>query len=263
MTERTYKGYLLDLDGTIYRGGEVIPEAVSFVEALKKKGIPYQYVTNNSSLTPEQLAEKLQRMGLNAVPEDFFTSSMAVAETIEEIERKEKTVDKVKVLAIGEKGLKVALSEAGYELVEKAPASYVVVGIDRQFSYEKMKQATLAIYGGARFLSTNCDRAIPTEEGLVPGNGSLTASIAYATRTEPLYVGKPEQAIIILALEKLGLRTDEVLLIGDNLETDIAAGGRSGVDTLLVYSGFSREADLEGAEVQPTYTVSSLVDWSI
>lgn len=104
-------------------------------------------MTNNSSLTPEQLAEKLQKMGLNAVPEDFFTSSMAVAETIEEIERKEKTMDKVKVLAIGEKGLKMALSEAGYELVEKAPASYVVVGIDRQFTYEKMKQATLAIYG--------------------------------------------------------------------------------------------------------------------
>lgn len=263
MAEHAYKGYLLDLDGTVYRGGEVIPEAIAFVETLKKKGIPYQYVTNNSSLTPEQLAEKLQKMGLEAVPEDFFTSSMAVAETIEKREQKETTTDVVRVLAIGERGLKTALSEAGYELVEKAPASYVVVGIDREFSYEKMKQATLAIYGGAKFLSTNCDRAIPTEEGLVPGNGSLTASIAYATRTEPLYVGKPEQAIIALALEKLGLRADEVLLIGDNLETDIAAGGRSGVDTLLVYSGFSRETDLERAEVQPTYTASSLADWKI
>ncbi|WP_286885190.1 TIGR01457 family HAD-type hydrolase [Aneurinibacillus sp. UBA3580] len=263
MTERTYKGYLLDLDGTVYRGGEVIPEAVTFIETLKKRNIPYLYVTNNSSLTPEQLAGKLRKMGLDASPEDFFTSSMAVAETIEKMERQEETGGPVTVLAIGERGLKTALEGAGYSIVEKAPASYVVVGIDREFSYEKMKQATLAIYGGARFLSTNCDRAIPTEEGLVPGNGSLTASIAYATRTEPLYVGKPEETIIKLALERLGLRADEVLLIGDNLETDIAAGESSGVDTLLVYSGFSQESDVEKAAVKPTYTARSLADWNV
>ncbi|MFT9849000.1 TIGR01457 family HAD-type hydrolase [Aneurinibacillus sp. REN35] len=263
MTQRTYKGYLLDLDGTIYRGGEVIPEAVTFIEALKEREIPYLYVTNNSSLTPEALANKLSGMGLDAKPEDFFTSSMAVAETIEKLVSKEKTQAPVTVLAIGETGLRTALAEAGYSIVEKAPASYVVVGIDRQFSYEKMKQATLSIYGGARFLSTNCDRAIPTEEGLVPGNGSLTAAISYATRTEPLYVGKPEEAIITLALERLGLQSDEVLLIGDNLETDIAAGGNSGVDTLLVYSGFSKQADIAGAVVKPTYTAQSLDDWTI
>jgi 4-nitrophenyl phosphatase len=264
MTEqRMYKGYLLDLDGTVYRGGEVIPEAAVFIQKLRKKNIPYLYVTNNSSLTPEQLAERLQKMGLEASPEDFFTSSMAVAETIEKMERKERTQGAVKVLAIGEKGLKTALTEAGYEIVDKAPASYVVVGIDREFTYEKMKQATLAIYGGARFLSTNCDRAIPTPEGLVPGNGSLTASIAYATRTEPIYVGKPEEAIITLALERLGLKADEVLMIGDNLETDIASGENSGVDTLLVYSGFSQEADVESASVKPTYTAQSLDDWKI
>jgi 4-nitrophenyl phosphatase len=263
MTQNIYKGYLLDLDGTVYRGGEVIPEAVSFIERLKEKNIPYLYVTNNSSLTPEQLAERLRNMGLDAVPDDFFTSSMAVAATIEKIEQVEKREGNITVLAIGEKGLRTALSEAGYEIVEKAPASYVVVGIDRTFNYEKMKQATLAIYGGARFLSTNCDRAIPTEEGLVPGNGSLTASIAYATRTEPMFVGKPEKAIIALALEKLKLQPHEVLLVGDNLETDIAAGGNSGVDTLLVYSGFSQEADVAQAAIKPTYTVRTLNEWNI
>ncbi|MBN6186682.1 TIGR01457 family HAD-type hydrolase [Aneurinibacillus sp. BA2021] len=263
MTQRTYKGYLLDLDGTVYRGGEVIPEAVIFIEAMKKKNLPYLYVTNNSSLTPEALAHKLERMGLPAAPHDFFTSSMAVAATIEKLETEKETGHPVTVLAIGETGLMTALADAGYTIVDKAPASYVVVGIDREFSYEKMKQATLAIYGGARFLSTNCDRAIPTEEGLVPGNGALTAAIAYATGVEPTYVGKPEKAIVALALERLGLEAADVLLIGDNLETDIAAGANSGVDTLLVYSGFSQEADIEGAAAKPTYTAWSLHDWSL
>ncbi|MED0675109.1 TIGR01457 family HAD-type hydrolase [Aneurinibacillus thermoaerophilus] len=263
MNRRNYKGYLLDLDGTVYRGGTVIPEAVSFIRTLKEKRIPYLYVTNNSSLTPQQLTERLQNMGVEASPEDFFTSSMAVAAIIRQMARESETEKNVTVLAIGETGLKTALAEAGYEIVEKAPASYVVVGIDRQFTYEKMKQATLAIYNGARFLSTNCDRAIPTEEGFVPGNGALTASIAYATQTEPIYVGKPEETIIRLALEKLGLRADEALLIGDNLETDIAAGAKSGVDTLLVYSGFSQEVDVEHAAVKPTYTAHTLADWKI
>ncbi|WP_047150505.1 TIGR01457 family HAD-type hydrolase [Aneurinibacillus tyrosinisolvens] len=263
MTERKYKGYLLDLDGTVYRGKEVIPEAASFVAALKEAGMPYLYVTNNSSLTPEQLAERLQKMGIKASAEHFFSSSMAVAETIKKIEENNGSKGNGTVLAIGEEGLYTALREAGYHIVDKAPASYVVIGIDRAFTYEKMKQATLAIYGGAYFLSTNCDRAVPTEIGLVPGNGALTASIAYATKKEPHYVGKPEEAIISLALDRLGLKPDEALLIGDNLETDIAAGEKSGVDTLLVYTGFSQAEDVERSSIKPTYTAQNLLEWKV
>lgn len=259
MQQRTYKGYLLDLDGTIYRGSEVIPEAVDFIARLTAQGIPYLYVTNNSSMTPQQLADKVQKMGIPTKPEQFFTSSMAVAETIRKMEGERQ----VTVLAIGETGLCTALAEKGITVTDKAPADYVVVGIDRSFSYEKMKQATLAIYGGARFLSTNCDRAIPTEEGLVPGNGALTASIAYATNQQPLYVGKPEEVIIKLALERLGLAAEDVIMVGDNLETDIACGENGGVDTLLVYTGFSRAEHIETSRVKPTYTIQSLTEWTV
>ncbi|BAU26845.1 4-nitrophenyl phosphatase [Aneurinibacillus soli] len=263
MQQRTYKGYLLDLDGTIYRGGEVIPEAVDFIARLTAQGIPYLYVTNNSSMTPQQLADKVQTMGIPTKPEQFFTSSMAVAETVRKMEDERQERRQATVLAIGETGLCTALAEKGIAVTDKAPADYVVVGIDRSFSYEKMKQATLAIYGGARFLSTNCDRAIPTEEGLVPGNGALTASIAYATNQQPLYVGKPEETIIKLALERLGLAAEDVMMVGDNLETDIACGENGGVDTLLVYTGFSRAEHIETSRVKPTYTIQSLTEWTV
>lgn len=263
VNERTYKGYLLDLDGTVYRGGQVIPEAKTFIARLAEQNIPYLYVTNNSSMTPQQLADKIQKMGIPAKPEEFFTSSMAVAETIRKTEAEQPEKRQATVLAIGETGLYTALEEKGFAIVDKAPADYVVVGIDRSFSYEKMKQATLAIYGGARFLSTNCDRAIPTEEGLVPGNGSITASIAYATSRKPLYVGKPEETMVKLSLERLGLAAEDVMMVGDNLETDIACGENGGVDTLLVYTGFSQAEHVEASRVKPTYTVQTLLDWMI
>ena len=259
---KKYKAFLLDLDGTIYRGKEVIPEASGFIEQLKEKGFPFLYLTNNSSATPEVLAERLSSMGISAEPEEFFTSAMASAQMIKDLE-KEKDPSQVSIYMIGEEGLRKALMNEGFSMVEQAPADYVVVGIDRSFTYEKMKQGVQAIYQGARFISTNGDRAIPTEEGLAPGNGALTASLSYATGQMPVYVGKPEEAMIRLALAALFCKEKEVLLIGDNLETDIAAGASSGVDTLLVYTGFSQEKDVEASSIQPTYKVDNLSKVSI
>ncbi|WCK53785.1 TIGR01457 family HAD-type hydrolase [Aneurinibacillus sp. Ricciae_BoGa-3] len=263
MEKKMYRGYLFDLDGTVYKGGQVIPEAVDFIGECLANNIPYQYVTNNSALTPYELAQRLCGMGIEAVPEDFFTSSMAAAGWIQEREGKNEhnNFEAVTVLAIGENGLHTALNQAGVNLVDKAPADYVVIGIDRQFTYEKMKQAALAIRGGAVFISTNSDRAVPSEEGLLPGNGALTASIATATGTDPIFVGKPETAIIQLALDRLKLTASDVLLIGDNLETDIAAGHKSGVDTLLVFGGFSSREDVEKSAIKPTYTAETLKGW--
>lgn len=254
---KKYKGFLLDLDGTIYRGKEMIPEAPGFIQQVKEKGIPFLYLTNNSSMTPEGLAERLSHMGIPADSAEFFTSAMATAQMIKSLE-KEKDPAGVSIYMIGEEGLRKALSDQGFRIVEHAPADYVVVGIDRDFTYEKMKQGVQAIFQGARFISTNRDRAIPTEAGLAPGNGSLTASLAYATGQEPVYVGKPEAAMIRLALASLHCIEEEALLIGDNLETDIAAGDASGVDTLLVYTGFSQEKDLLQSPIQPTYKVENL-----
>lgn len=253
-----YSAFLLDLDGTIYRGKEVIPEAPRFIEWLKSENKSYLYLTNNSSATPEQLAERLTKMGIAASPEEFFTSAMATAQMIRDLE-KEKDPARVSVYIIGEDGIHEAIKEQGFAIVNHAPADYVIVGIDRSFNYEKMKQAVRAIYQGARFISTNRDRAIPTEEGLAPGNGSLTAAIAYATGQEPIYVGKPEAAIIRLALASMNKREEDTLMIGDNLETDISAGVQSWVDTLFVLTGYSQEKDLVNSSVQPTYIKKNLL----
>lgn len=251
---KEYKAYLIDLDGTMYRGNQVIEEAPAFIRWLKEKDIPFLFLTNNSSLPPEKVADKLNKMGIEADPAHVYTTSMAAAELIASDE------NKVNVYAIGEEGLITALLQMGCDLTEENP-SHVVVGIDREFSYEKMMKASLAIQKGAMFISTNSDRAIPTEKGLVPGNGAITAAIATASGQIPRFIGKPEAIFVELALKKVSCFPQDVLLVGDNLHTDIAAGVNAKVDTLLVYTGITRPEDLLQGEIQPTYTVSHLREW--
>lgn len=248
-----YQAYLIDLDGTIYRGNQVIQEAPGFIRWLKNQDIPFLFLTNNSSMPPQKVAHKLQGMGIDCDTENVFTTSMAAAEYI-------RTHLGKRVYAIGEEGLISALREQGCELTEKDP-EVVAVGIDRQFSYDKMAKASLAIQQGAIFLSTNSDRAIPTERGLVPGNGALTASIQVASGRAPVFIGKPEALFVELALKKLKAKAEDVLLIGDNLHTDIAAGINAKTDTLLVYTGLTQPDDPEIDRIRPTYQVKHLAEW--
>ncbi|RXT05737.1 TIGR01457 family HAD-type hydrolase [Ammoniphilus sp. CFH 90114] len=253
---KAYSAYLIDLDGTMYRGNQVIEEAPGFIQWLNEQGIPFLFLTNNSSLTPQRVAHKLGLMGITCGPEHVYTTSMAAAHYISS------TLSSHRVYAIGEAGLIEALQQEGCELAEEQP-EVVVVGIDREITYEKMAKASLAIQGGAHFLSTNSDRAIPTERGLVPGNGALTAAISVACGKEPQYIGKPESLFVHLALEKLGVNAENVLLVGDNLQTDIAAGVQAQVDTLLVYTGITRPEDLELQAIKPTYAVDHLKEWTL
>ncbi|HJV46514.1 MAG TPA: TIGR01457 family HAD-type hydrolase [Bacillota bacterium] len=254
MHDRDYKAYLIDLDGTMYRGGQVIDEAPGFIKWLRSKDIPFLFLTNNSSLTQVQLAKKLSDMGISCTPSNVFTTGMATAEFITtEAQGK-------KVYIIGEEGLIEALKEKDCMLSEECP-DYVVVGIDRQITYEKMVNASLAIQKGARFLSTNSDRAVPTERGLVPGNGAITAAIAVASGTEPQFIGKPQALFVELALKKLNMQPDDVLLVGDNLHTDILAGVSANVDTLLVYTGITKAEDVEREGIRPTFAVAHLKEW--
>lgn len=253
---KTYRAYLLDLDGTLYRGKEVIPGAQEFVRWLQDSGRDFLYFTNNSSRTPEQVAEKLRAFGFPAEPEQVMTSSIATARFLQE-----QTNGKAySVYPIGEVGLLTALKEAGFRFDEQQPDA-VVVGIDRDFHYDKMKKACLAIRRGARFIGTNGDKALPTEEGLLPGNGSLCAAIATATGVDPVFVGKPEPFMINYALERLGSEPEETLVVGDNLMTDIRAGAVSGVDTLLVYTGVTTREQVAASDVRPTYEVDNLMQW--
>ncbi|MET3292584.1 UNVERIFIED_CONTAM: 4-nitrophenyl phosphatase [Brevibacillus sp. OAP136] len=252
---KRYKGFLLDLDGTVYRGNEPIPEAVVFMEQLRKRNIPYLFLTNNSSTSPENVARRLEGMGIPTKGEEVYTTSMAAATYL-----RDQLPQGAHIYVIGEQGLVHELEQAGYHLTAEQPDA-VVVGIDRSFTYEKLAIAAKAIRKGARFLATNNDAALPTEHGLTPGNGSLVAAVAVASGAEPVVVGKPEPLIVDYALRKLGLDKSDTLLIGDNLHTDILAGRNSGVDSLLVYTGYSKEADIERFRIQPTYEADSLTQW--
>lgn len=253
---RKYKGYLIDLDGTMYRGTERIEAASDFVKRLADKRIPYLFVTNNSSRTPSQVAAKLRAFDIPAAEEQVFTTSQATANYI--FEKKQDAT----VYVIGEDGLKSAILEKG--LKESGEnAEFVAMGIDRDISYEKLSVACLAVRNGATFISTNGDIAIPTERGLMPGNGSLTSVVSVSTRTKPIFIGKPESIIMDQALKVLGTNKEETLMVGDYYDTDILAGINAGMDTLLVHTGVTTRELLEGYDIKPTYSVDTLDEWEV
>ena len=252
---KPYRAYLLDLDGTIYRGSEIIPEAVQFIEQLRKAHIPFLYLTNNATATPDTFAQRLSDMGLPTTKEEIYTSSMATAAYL--AEREEAGTP---VYIIGETGLEMALRERGFVLTSDNP-KYVVVGLDRAFTYEKLATASRAIRDGAILIATNIDPALPTERGLFPGGGSLVAAVSTASATTPVVIGKPETIIVNYALEQLGKDRDETIIVGDNMHTDIEAGVKSGLDSLLVLTGYSTREDLAASPFKPTYVEENLMTW--
>lgn len=253
---KQYKGYLIDLDGTMYRGSEKIEAAGNFICRLKSKGIPYIFVTNNSTRTPEQVAKKLCEFDIPAEENQIFTTSMATAEYIYQKNANGK------VYAIGEVGLKTALTNKGF-LFDVENPDFVVVGLDRDINYEKLALACLAVRKGATFISTNADIALPTERGFLPGNGSITSVISVSTQTEPIFIGKPESIIMNQALAFLGTKKEDTIMVGDFYDTDILAGMKAGMDTLLVHTGVTTKEALKEKEKQPTYVVDSLEEWEV
>ncbi|RBW71289.1 TIGR01457 family HAD-type hydrolase [Bacillus taeanensis] len=253
---KKYKGYLIDLDGTMYRGTESIESAVAFVKRLEEEGIPYLFVTNNSSKTPEQVAEHLREFGVPATEEHVFTTSMATASFLREQK------ENASVYIVGGEGIRSAITQQGMTITDDHP-DYVIVGLDREVTYEKLAKACLAVRAGATFISTNGDVALPTERGFMPGNGAITSVVSVSTGVTPIFIGKPESIIVNQALEKIGTPKSETVMVGDNYHTDILAGIRGGIDTLLVYTGVTTKEHIEEVDVKPTHAVDSLADWDI
>lgn len=250
-----YKGYLIDLDGTIYLGEEPIPAGKRFVEQLQQRGLPYLFVTNNTTKTPETVQQRLANQFDIHVPiQTIYTATLATIDYM-----KEKNLGN-QVYVIGESGLKEAILAAGFEWNEEHP-QYVVVGLDSDLTYEKLTVATLAIHNGAHFIGTNPDKNIPTERGLLPGGGSVAAFIASSTQQEPHFIGKPNAYIMNRAIERLNVPKKDVIMVGDNYETDILAGIHNDIDTLLVLSGFTSKETSQRVSPQPTFIVDSLDEW--
>lgn len=252
-----YKGYLIDLDGTIYLGKAPIEAGKRFIDRLQNAEIPFMFVTNNTTKTPETVAARLKHeFDIHVSSDVVYTATLATIDFMNE-QKKPKTA-----YVVGETGLKDAIIQAGYTIEETAP-SFVVVGLDSNVTYDQLATAVLAIQQGACFIGTNPDKNIPTEKGLMPGAGALISFVETATQTKPIFIGKPEAIIMEKALAKLGCRKAEAIMVGDNYETDIRAGLNNGIDTLLVLSGFTPKSAVSTLPQAPTYVVDSLDEWQL
>jgi 4-nitrophenyl phosphatase len=230
--------FILDLDGTLYSGKKPIPHAAEFVELLRRKGLPFLLVTNNSSRTPDDVALHLRSCGIDAQPQDVLTSAQAAARFLQA------RAGVRRVLCIGEAGLRLALSEAGFALAEAGEQPDAVVqGIDREFTYGKLEHAVRCLRAGAAYVLTNPDHLLPTDSGWSPGAGSIAAALQTASGVEPVIIGKPSPIIMGYAAERLGLPPADIWVVGDNAATDIAGGVRAGCRTALVLTGLATRSD--------------------
>ena len=249
----TKKNYLIDMDGVLVSGKTLIPGANHFIEKLKSQEIRYLVFTNNSLYTPKDLAYRLQRIGLDITSDLIFTSAMATALFLE------KQNPNGTAFAIGESGLTSALHDIGYIITDHNP-DYVVLGETKSYSQEGLTKGIRLIIDGARFVATNPDTAGPSEEGLVPACGAVAALIEKVSNVSPFFVGKPNPLMMRMALNYLGLHSEDTVIVGDRMETDIISGVESGMDTILVLSGVTREEDICKYPYIPTRVYPSVAE---
>jgi 4-nitrophenyl phosphatase len=257
------RGLLIDLDGVIYTGREPIPGSAGFLAAARQHGLPFLLVTNNSTASPQQVADRLRGMQMQVDTREVLTSAQAAAGYV-----RAHTQGGVaaRVRLIGESGLREAAVEQGLVLVEEedgaSDVDWLIAGLDRAFDYEKLTLATRSIRAGAKFLATNADALLPIEGGdVIPGAGSIIAAIRTASAVEPIVVGKPEPGLFEHGLRRLGdLSAEQVVMIGDRLDTDIVGARRAGLRTILTLSGVTHPDDVGGlaASEQPDAVVPNL-----
>ena len=246
-------GYLIDMDGVIYRGNELIPGADRFIGELRAADVPFLFLTNNSQRTRRDVATKLERLGIDVEERHVFTCAMATARFL----AAQKPAGTAFV--IGEGGLLQALHSNGYAIVDDDP-DYVVVGEGRTFNMEIVEAAVRMILRGSRLIATNIDPNCPTAHGLRPGCGAIVAMLETATGLKAFSVGKPSPVMMRAARKELGLATDETIMIGDTMETDILGGASMGYRTALVLTGSTRREDLSRYAYRPDIVLESIAD---
>lgn len=237
------KALILDMDGVVWRADTPIGDLAEIFARVEARGLKYVFATNNGTKTPEQYVERLARFGVKVKPSHVVTSALGVAYMLAQQYPKS-----TKIFMIGEDGIRIALEEKGFEIlsVRDAPAAEVVVmGIDRGITFDKMCAATLLVRDGIPFYATNSDKTFPTPRGEVPGAGAWISVLTTATDVEPMIAGKPFPYMMELSLEILDTKKAETLVVGDRLETDIAAGQALGCPTALVLSGVSTREQAE------------------
>lgn len=245
-----FKGFVLDLDGVVYRGKELISDSKARIASLRKKS-KVLFLTNNSTRTRADYVKKLGGFGIIVDEKEIITSAYAAALYVKE------NYKKPNVFIIGEDGLKSELEWQGID-VGWRDSNIVLVGLDREFNYQKISRALRLIQNGADFIATNTDNTLITESGILPGGGSIVRAVETACGKEPIIIGKPSQIIGKIVLDKLKLKPEDVLLLGDRLETDIAMGNKLGMKTALVLTGVSKREDIEKSGIEPDFVLDKL-----
>ena len=250
---RSKAGFICDMDGVIYHGNRLLPGTIEFLSWLEKEEKRFLFLTNSSERSPRELAEKLKRLGLEVSEDHFYTSALATALFL-------KTQHPGgSAYVIGEAGLVNALYNAGYSMNDSNP-DYVVVGETRSYNFEKIEHAIRLILGGARLVGTNPDMTGPGEKGILPATRALTAPIELATGKQAYFVGKPNPLMMRTALKLLDCRTEDTVIIGDRMDTDIIAGIESEIDTILVLSGVTAMGDLGKFPYGPSCVLGGVKD---
>ena len=250
---RSKKAFIIDMDGVIYHGNQILKGAVEFVDYLERQGKAYLFLTNSSERSPVELSQKLDRLGIQVEPKHFYTSALATAGFLASQRRGGS------VYVIGEPGLIQALYDAGFTMNNVNP-DYVVVGEGRGYNLESLEFAVRLVLGGARLIGTNPDINGPTERGIVPACGSLVAPIELATGKKAYFVGKPNPLIMRHGLRRLSSRREDTAIIGDRMDTDIVAGVESEIETVLVLSGVTRREDIASFPYQPRHILEGVFE---
>ncbi|MDX9724763.1 MAG: HAD-IIA family hydrolase [Bacteroidales bacterium] len=246
-------GFIIDMDGVIYHGNKILPGVPEFLRWLEDSGKKYLFLTNASQRTPKELQEKLQRLGIIAGEEHFYTSALATAGFLSSQK------PNGSAFIIGDAGLIHAMYSVGYTTNNVNP-DYVIVGDTSSYNFEKIELAVNLVLKGARLIGTNPDVSGPVETGISPSVKALIAPIEIVSGREAYFVGKPNPLMMRIALKRLGLKREEAIVIGDRMDTDIRCGMESEIDTLLVLSGITSREDIDSFPYRPKYVLNGIID---
>lgn len=249
----SYRSIIVDVDGVLRRSKEALPGATDFLPWLASRGIDYRIATNNSVPTLAQYRATLAAMGIMTDEQHVISSATGTAWYLKRI-----APQGGRVYIIGGEGIHHALLHDGAFTLDDQRADFVVVGLDRAFTYEKLSRALTLIHAGARFIATNGDTTYPLEVGLQPGAGSIVAAVQACAGVEPVVIGKPGPILLDMALDMMQTRRAETVVLGDRLDTDIAGAAAAGMDSIMVLTGISTRADIAGASVKPTFVFDDL-----
>ena len=251
---RNTRLFLLDLDGTVYRGGELIAGAQEFIGRLRAQGIHYVFLTNNSSQSAAEYVKKISHMALPVSPENIFTSGQATAHFLAQKK------PGVRAYVVGTRSLAGELAAHGIVLSDgRGPVDCVVVGFDMELTYDKIKTACELVDRGVDYIATNPDFVCPVQgKRSLPDCGSICFMIEQATGKKPFVIGKPRPAMVEIVCEKHGIALDHTAIIGDRLYTDIAVGRNAGILSICTLSGESSREDIARSDVKPDYVIESI-----